>query len=175
VARAPRPRSCQYSPPLPAACSLPLAAALAGLAGCVPVKEHACTAIGCGYALQVTFSRPGAWAAGGYRVEVTADGATGACDVDLPLACDRVQRCEGTRDWFLILSGCALDPGQHLIGGVVFSRGTPAVVDVTVRQGDRSLGAGRFTPVYATGQPNGPDCEPVCRQAKEAATLVLEP
>jgi hypothetical protein len=152
------------------------AAALA-LLGCIPSspREHACTDVGCGYAFQVQFSHPGGWAAGTYRVEVTADGISSACDIDMPLVCDRPPRCTGTPDWLPTLSGCALPPAQHGIEGVFFSRRTPATVDVAVRQADRSLGTAHFTPVYTTGQPNGSDCEPTCRQANRAETLVLSP
>jgi hypothetical protein len=50
----------------------------------------------------------------------------------------------------------------------------PAQVDVIVRRDGRQVASGSFAPAYTTSQPNGPGCEPTCRQAPPA-TLDLQP
>jgi hypothetical protein len=140
---------------------------LLGLAGCVPLgggqDGGACPEIGCGPSYQVDFSR-GAWPAGSYRVEVTADGVGNSCDIVIPMTCDRPPRCQGSPAWLPRVEGCALDPGQQRIGGVTFERAMPASVTVTVWQGDRALGMRTFTPSYRTSQ--GPaGCNLSCTQA----------
>jgi hypothetical protein len=142
--------------------------AAAVLAGCSPPSDDAgnrqCTTIGCGSPFQLAFDRPATWAPGTYTVEVTADGAKGTCDVTMPLTCSSKPRCSGAGGWDLVLSGCALDPAQHALTAVVFEKG-PATVEVRVLDRGRQLGAGRYTPVYKTSQPNGPGCQPTCRSA----------
>ena len=47
---------------------------------------------------------------------------------------------------------------------VVTITGTPAAIRVTARMADTTVGERTFEPQYKTSQPNGPDCEPTCRQ-----------
>jgi hypothetical protein len=147
---------------------------LALLAGCVPTSGGqdggACTDLACGPSYQIGFSRS-AWPAGAYRVEVTADGVGNSCDIVIPMTCDHPPRCQGSPTWLPILEGCALDPGQQRIGGVLFDRATPASVTVSVSQGDRTLGMRTFTPSYRTSA--GPvGCNLSCTQAT-GETLAL--
>jgi hypothetical protein len=147
---------------------------IAAQTGC---SSKVCTLRGCGPAFEVTF-RPvnGQWAAGKYAIAVGADGTNGACDVTLPLApcTSSSTNCQGTRDWYVIESGCALPAEQHAIRGIVFSQTRPAVVDIEVSRDGRHLAADTFTLAYQTSQPNGPDCDPTCIWAP-AATLVIHP
>jgi hypothetical protein len=151
--------------------------ACAWLAGCVPLGNNTpdaaagCPAIACGPSYQIDFQRPGGWPAGTYRVEVSAEGTTNSCEIVIPMSCDRPPRCQGNPTWLPIASGCALDPGQQKIDGVVFDRTTPASVAVTVAMGDRSLGMRTFTPTYRT-TPLAPGCSLSCTQAQnEVMTL----
>jgi hypothetical protein len=147
----------------------PLLLSLALFTACVPLNGGNdagggdCPDIGCGPSYQVTFQRD-RWPAGNYRVEVTADGATNACDIVIPMSCDRPPRCPGTPSWLPMLSGCALDPGQQKIDGVTFERATPASVTVRVLAGDRMLGLGTFAPAFRTA-PVASGCTLTCTQA----------
>jgi hypothetical protein len=148
---------------------------LLALVGCVPLgggqDGGGCPEIACGPAYQVTFTRPGPWAAGSYRVEVIADGVGNSCDIVIPMSCDHPPRCQGSPSWLPALVGCALDPGQQRIDGVIFDRATPASVTVSVWQGDRALGMRTFMPSYRTS-PGPVGCTFTCTQATgEAMTL----
>lgn len=132
--------------------ALVLAAAVALVpAGCDNIGEQGCTLIGCQDQLTVTF---GHLVALPYDVKLTLDGktATFTCDgtgVKSP-AGTSVQRCDG--EGFVLLA-------------------TPAMVDVSVTCGVAPDDGGisrcgtSAQPTYKTTQPNGPNCEPTCRQA----------
>jgi hypothetical protein len=143
--------------------------AAALLAGCDPNADDAmnrqCTARGCGSAFQLAFDRRSVWAPGMYTVEVTADGAKSTCEVTIPLVCNQAPRCSAGAGWSPILSGCALDPGQHAVAGLIFEKTAPARVEVQVLDRGRRIGMGSFMPIYKMSQPNGPGCEPTCRSA----------
>jgi hypothetical protein len=71
---------------------------------------------------------------------------------------------------------CGPDVTSSIVGGdraqqVVEIRGTPASVEIELRNGARVVGKKRFVPRYQQRQPNGPGCPPVCRQATEAWRL----
>ena len=50
---------------------------------------------------------------------------------------------------------------------------TPASVAVSVHHDDALLGEGSYSPTYATSEPNGPDCEPTCKNAPSAELSLL--
>lgn len=129
-----------------------------------------CTLIGCGAPFEVEFVRSGGWPAGDYRVQVDADGQRTVCDITVPFTCQQSAVCDrADPGFFVTLSGCALDPSQESIGGVVFhGENTPANVTVEVFLDGASLGSGSFTPTYTESHPNGPDCEPTCKTAPSA-------
>jgi hypothetical protein len=137
------------------------------VAGCVPVSAASdagpvCTDLGCGPSYQVTFTR-GAWRPGAYRIDVTADGAAAFCDINIPMSCEAGPRCTSA-SWVPLVSGCALDPGQQSIDGIMFSALTPAAVTVRVSQAGQPLGAQSFTPSYHTSM-GTPGCDQSCTQA----------
>jgi len=141
--------------------------------GCTTTSTD-CTAIGCGPAFLVQFERTGAWSPGNYRVTVVADGETVECTATLPLDCEGPPPCPSSAGFLVALNGCALDPSQHSITGVEFFQGSaPQSVEVRVYQDDVLLGEDRYFPSYTESQPNGPDCEPVCKNA-EIADLALQ-
>ncbi len=49
--------------------------------------------------------------------------------------------------------------------------GTPSKVVVTLSSGDYAISGAVIEPSYKTSQPNGPDCDPICKQATVAVTL----
>lgn len=146
---------------------------LLGCAGTSP-SGGGCTEIGCGSAFSINFQRQGAWGPGAYTVKVTVDGAPFTCTATIPLSCDAPSPCPGDAPFLLGLNGCALDPSQHSLSGIELKQGTaPASIQVDVAQDGKDLGTGTFKPTYTTSQPNGPDCEPVCKSAP-SVTLSLQ-
>lgn len=135
-----------------------------------------CTLIGCGPPFEVRFMPAGGrWSAGTYNVAVTADGTEGSCVVILPFpSCQAAPVCTGSRDWYLLDSGCALAPDQHGISGLVFAMSTAANVEVVVSRDGQQLADGVFTPTYKTSQPNGPGCGDTCLGAP-AGTMAIQP
>lgn len=143
-----------------------LAAALATAAPGCALESAGCTEIGCGSAFSVAFQRAGGWEAGTYRVTVVTDGETLECTATLPLDCNAPAPCPSSSGIIIGLSGCALDPSQQSITGVEILQGkAPQSVQVSVYQDEALLGEGSYTPSYTESQPNGPDCEPICKSA----------
>lgn len=152
---------------------LALGALLVGACGESAMHTDACTLIGCqdGLTIEVQAS---AWAPGTYVFDMTADGKSRRCEAKLPLpACDvQALTCTGDVEAQISVSGCALPAGSQGFGPITFRSG-PANVEVAISRDGTSLGKGSFRPTYQTSRPNGPRCEPVCRQAE--GRLVLGP
>lgn len=151
-----------------------LAVVCGGLvAGC---SSKQCTLIGCGPSFEVRFivGQDG-WPPGTYNVTVTADGATGSCDVTLPFpSCQTSSMaCTGIRDWDVEAGGCALPAEQHAIYGVVFWRTAPMNVELAVSRDGEELKEGAFTPIYQSSYPNGPGCGEPCYGAP-ASTMAIQ-
>ncbi len=121
-----------------------------------------CTLIGCNTGMTVDFSKA-AWPAGDYEVAVELDGKTVTCKSTLPLSCTSSQGCDDI-GVLLTESGCALDKSQHKLGGIAIVNATPGSVKVDVKFGGASIGSGSWSPVWKTTRPNGPDCDPECKQ-----------
>ncbi len=117
--------------------------ALLALGACELLVPRACTLIGCAPGLTVTLSPV---PSGAYSVELIVPG-----DVT-----PRVLNCP--------------DPSHCAAGVMVFNNVSAETVTVVV-----SSGANEFRrvvqPTYTTSRPNGPGCDPVCRQG--AVTVVL--
>lgn len=131
-----------------------------------------CTAIGCQNGLHLTWAQ-GPWKPGAYTIEVSLDGTKVTCEGQLPLpACESGAgfHCSPGASLRLGESGCALPPEQHGLAGIDIDT-MPEHVRVAVRRGGVEVGAQELTPQYKEGRPNGPECEPVCRQA--SGTLAL--
>jgi hypothetical protein len=139
------------------------------LPGCAS-KE--CTLIGCSDSFEVRFT--GATAAPGrYEIEVVADGIPSSCQVTLPHECGTPPRCSiDGAIWRLATSGCSVSGGEpQRVDGIVFQRAY-AALDFVVRRDDVVVGGGSAQPSYKESQPNGPDCEPLCRQAPPIQTEI---
>jgi hypothetical protein len=139
------------------------------LPGCTS-KE--CTLIGCVDSFEVRFT--GATAAPGrYQIEVVADGVPSSCQVTLPRECGTPPMCSSTDStWRLATSGCSVSGGEpQRVDGIVFHR-APAALDFVVRRDDVVVGGGSAQPSYQESQPNGPDCEPLCRRAPPIQTEI---
>lgn len=106
-------------------------------------QEQACTLIGCSDGLVV-------------RVDGAPEGMT-TIEVKRPFRSPMVLTCTGP---------------DHCAGGVQFEGQTPAHAIITVTSGDRVKSV-ETDLAYGKHRPNGPGCEPECRQA--TVTVVLPP
>jgi hypothetical protein len=121
--------------------------------------------IGCADSLEVKFTgattKPGR-----YQVEVVADGVPTTCQMTLPQSCGAPPFCfGGSAMWRFVTAGCAAGQGPQSIEGFTFYTAGPASLDFIVRRDDVVVGGGSAQPVYKESRPNGPECDPVCRQA----------
>ena len=150
-------------------------AALSTLAAvfCYGCTSKMCTAIGCGYSLEIRFT--GATAKPGrYQIEVVADGMPSSCQITLPRECNALPICSsGTSTWHVTLSGCSTGSEPQSVDGFFFYAAGPASLDFVVRRDDVLVGGGSAQPTYQASQPNGPECEPLCRQAPRIETVIL--
>lgn len=144
--------------------------------GAPPGADRACTQIGCVEGLTIDVASTSGWAPGTYRFDFELDQEKVSCEGTLPLrACEHGPsvRCtpEGAAERVMISeSGCALPAAEHSLPSISI-RGEPARVRLTVSRDGTQLAAEEMTPQYRTMRPNGPECEPVCRQASAKVTL----
>jgi hypothetical protein len=150
---------------------------------------HACTDIGCrdGLTVQVT-GADGDFRAGTHTLEVTADGLAATCTFPMPPAATSggavqgpscpasvmvsivpATTCTESRGPNDVSQTCTPIPGQHTEMITVY--GTPSAVQLRQTVDGAVVFDRQLTPAYRTSQPNGPGCEPICRQASEAWTL----
>jgi hypothetical protein len=104
-------------------------------------QEQACTLIGCSDGLVV-------------RVEGAPEGMT-TIELKRPFRSPVVLTCTGP---------------DHCAGGIQFADQTPAHAIITITSGDRVKSV-ELDLAYTKSRPNGPGCEPECRQA--SVTVVL--
>jgi hypothetical protein len=129
-----------------------------------------CTALGCMNGFSLDFSAT-SWPAGKYTLDLTVDGARGACEVNLPLQENSSATCS-LPGVTVGLSGSALPAAQQSLSGLQWSGTRPALVEVAVRLDGAPFGKPMsFRPAYKTSRPNGPDCEPTCTSASDRMTL----
>ncbi len=167
--------------------ALGVGALCAGFA-CVPGGPW-CTEIGCASGLFVTIATSdGTFPAGEHTVEVLLDDRTQRCtftvlqdggDISPSVRCDPdilVQiapktNCVETRTATSVRRNCT--PIDGLFIEKLSIRHTPTFVRVVQRLGDVVLLDARLAPTYQMTQPNGPMCEPVCRQAHHRLAMSL--
>jgi hypothetical protein len=152
--------------------------------GCDPLPEKACTAIGCEDGVSITVRpREGTFPPGKHSVLIaTAEGGpiktctfTAPADVQVAggfvaaectggvmLSVSPRTTCTTMRTGDSVSQACTPIPGQF--EERIFIRGTPARVRVIQKTEETFLDR-ELTPSYANARPNGPECEPVCRQA----------
>lgn len=136
------------------------------LANAANAQEQVCTQIGCENGVIFNLDHDKQWRAGNYMVYVTMDRKTYACKGELPL-----KPCgEGASfvcsapDVSIGESGCALPKEQHGLSRIKLD-GTPQKVIVRMTYEGKPMVTKTLYPTYDTTQPNGPQCEPVCKSA----------
>jgi hypothetical protein len=142
-------------------------------------EPKACTKIGCSSSLDVTFN-PGkvGFAKGTYTIEAEADGKKGQCETKLPLpACLKEgvkaglnTRCSGDLPLTLEQPPCAEKDAPPTLG-VLKIGDAPKGVKVKVINNKKPYGEQTISPKYKESRPNGPECDPVCKQGTEEMCL----
>ena len=154
--------------------------------GCrgIPGATKACTLIGCedGFNAMVT-NGPAGFPVGMHEINVTADGATVSCTFvfpfpKLPSGADSGPECPSGLMVFVgpAVACTQFQPGPGAVGErcnpiagqtkeTISIPGTPAHVRVRQTTNGVVVLDESVTPVYASNQPNGPGCDPICHQA----------
>ena len=134
---------------------------------------HACTDIGCVDGLHVTLKPAGGlWTKGRYTFEITTPLGTTTCEGALPLpACEagRALSCSGP-PVSIGESGCALPAEQQGFASIDLASG-PTQASIVIRKAGTELVHRTIKPDYRVSSPNGPGCEPTCRQASDTLAL----
>lgn len=135
-------------------------------------SPHGCTEIGCVDGLLISFGRGVEWAPGTYVFSMNADGVEQTCKGMLPLPpCASGSSLACTGNVAMIgESGCALPASQHGFADIHL-RSAPSKVTIRIERDGVVLADETLVPTYRTSQPNGPNCDPICRQA--SATIDL--
>jgi hypothetical protein len=159
-----------------------LGVALFGSGSCGELGQS-CTEIGCSDQAALTL-RPagGEWIAGSYELSVTVDGVERRCAFSVPAdlpeprsgraLCDPLLPfyiqpetvCTERRDRDSVSQTCTPIPDRY--SGSLTLQGTPAVLVVIVERDGQILSNETLKPAYQASRPNGPGCEPLCRQAR---------
>lgn len=149
-----------------------------------------CTLRACGDVFgAVVASGPGGFPVGAHQIDVTTDGATLSCafmfplptlangaqqgpqcpfgltvDIRLATNCTQTEPSRGA-----IVESCVPIAGDVI--EMIDVSGTPAHVRVRQTTNGVVVLDESVTPVYASNQPNGPGCDPICHQAGADWTL----
>jgi len=163
-----------------------LAALIVLWAGCdADLLGRSCTEIGCVDQLSLTFRAPdNRWREGAYRIELELEGEALQCAFSVPAAlpaqlgsvgqveCGRGASayfsaetlCTETRTRDAVSHSCTPRAGEWTLQ--LSRSGTPARLEVRVTRDEQEVASLSETVKYRENRPNGPDCEPLCRQAQ---------
>lgn len=143
-----------------------------GASGCSSPHSHpyGCTLIGCEDTFTASVaSATGSLPNGMHRIEVIADAATLSCAFQIPL--------ERTAEGGEVLPTCSsglgvlIAPASSPVAETIHLTGTPRQVHAWQYVDDVAILDAAAAPSYQDERPNGPECEPVCRQASVSWTL----
>jgi len=135
--------------------------AAVGVSGCS--SKH-CTTRGCydGFSATVGPGEIGSLPIGTHRLEVIADGVSLTCTFQIPSGTAATTCSTG-------LSVLFAPAGQGV--ETITVAGTPGQVHAWQYVDDAAILDAAAAPSYEESRPNGPECEPVCRQASASWTL----
>jgi hypothetical protein len=138
-----------------------LGGAAVGVSGC---SSKTCTLRGCtdGFSATVGSGEIGSLPNGTHRLEVIADAASLTCTFQIPLGTTAPACSTG-------LSVLVAPAGQGV--ETITVAGTPGQVHAWQYVDDVPILDAAAAPSYEENRPNGPECEPVCRQASASWTL----
>lgn len=156
----------------------------------------ACTQIGCMDSLFVELKSPNAaWAQGSYQLALTMDGKDITCGFALPkdlpqaghvgeIVC--TQRSDADKDFVRLMinqemvcteqvteqavsSTCEPVPERYALQ--LHIPETPKTLSLSLTRDGQALLSRTYEPAYQESRPNGPQCEPLCRQARIEESL----
>jgi len=150
------------------------------------VEAHGCTEIGCVDSAGFTLRVPGdEWEAGTYDLAIEFDETAHSCSftmpdaidsesgqgVAIPVACtpqldawlNAVTMCTTHSDGSSSSQTCTPIPGRYYLSVRTSTLAASLTVSVTLDGADYFSETHALT--YTASQPNGPDCEPICRNA----------
>jgi hypothetical protein len=145
--------------------------------GCV--QSEACTGIWCSDQASVAIHRAD-WMMVSLAAEVEIDGRKvvcpvpdpqqigGPCDKDVSIAVRQLVDCHETSSGSSRTQTC--NPNGRF-EQVITIRGTPAQVGVTLKSGAAVVGQRTFQLTYTSSRPNGPGCDPLCKQSGQTWEL----
>jgi hypothetical protein len=147
-------------------------------AGC-SMGSKSCNEAGC--LDQATISIHTAdWNTPPFKVELDVDGRPVSCPVLAPEKLSgtcgdaiRIERreqsdCREVRTAAAVSEACTRNGRFALVATLP---GTPARIGVTVKSGETVVGQRTFEMSYTEWRPNGPDCDPLCRQSSQTWEL----
>jgi hypothetical protein len=110
-----------------------------------------------------------------HRIELLVDGTSLTCTFAYPLEMQLQPVCSGFSVGFLpempcTDTRCDAIPGRFV--ETITVSGTPGQLHAWQYVGDTPILDAAAAPSYEEHRPNGPECEPVCRQASVAWTLL---
>lgn len=131
-----------------------------------PAGQAVCTEMGCVDGLTLQVDPNYKWQPGKYAFDFVLDGKRVHCDGVLPLkSCEQESVvCSSKQKVMITQNGCALPPEAQGFGDINLGD-NPASVSVKITRNGQTIADGALNPLYRTTQPNGPGCEPVCKQA----------
>ncbi|NUP08593.1 MAG: hypothetical protein HOW73_21300 [Polyangiaceae bacterium] len=157
------------SKPKPTATAEPTATATSVPTSAPTSAPKMCTKMGCMDGLTIDIDPgKGGTPKGSYTIEVDADGKKATCQIKLPYqGCERgpATKCSGDVKVEVMESGCDKPAKEHTFGPLKFMS-APATVKVVIKKDNKPFAESTVTPDYKTLQPNGPDCDPVCKQGQ---------
>jgi hypothetical protein len=160
--------------------------------GAACVLPHGCTEIGCadGVFADLAFADH-RWPDGAYEIEIALDDVTHACSFSWPeaqpargsvsslrcepadaafsIAITQQAECTEQRTADAVSQSCQPLEGQYSLQLSAF--GTPKRMQVRVERDGALVAERDLTLTYTASRPNGPDCEPVCRQSSHEIRL----
>jgi hypothetical protein len=144
--------------------------------------EKSCTLIDCADRLSLILTRPDGNEPH-FEINLVVDGKSIACPAPAlggSSRCDDgvfVSLSEGQdcRQEDTATAATLRCTGNGRFREVVEIQRSPTAVTVNLSQGGEIKSLGTFSPTYQTMQPNGPGCEPICRQAEIAQVIDLWP
>jgi hypothetical protein len=144
----------------------------AGGPGLACTQEVTCTLIGCQDGATLTLRRQGGQLPSfaltvqmdGHTIECPAppgNNAFARCNEQAFVTTREAQDCQPSRVGDSVVVTCT---GTGRFEQILEITGTPASVKVAARAGAAPIAEKTFTPQYQSVQPNGPQCDPTCRQ-----------
>jgi hypothetical protein len=152
--------------PTPEPTVAPTAAPTTTASGAAP---KACTEIGCRSGFTIPIVWDNALSPAKYKVELTVDGKKGQCEVRWPYkSCTEAAAVSCSGDVaFRLVTACKANepPATGMVLGPIELDNTPEKVSLKIWRDKIMTYQRELTPTYKESRPNGPGCEPLCKQA----------